>query len=349
MTSMRAARLYAAGQPLIIEEIPVPIPQPDEVLVQVEACGLCGTDIHLAVDGDIPVQRTPITLGHEAAGIVVGIGGGVTQFSVGDRVALFPSATCGRCRFCLLGRESLCEKARVYGMACDGSLAQFVVAPAWSLIPVPAGFPLELAAIITDGVATPFHALRSRGQLQAGETVAVVGCGGLGSHAILLARLMGAAHIVAVDSQEHARQRAFRLGADTVIDPATEPMTGKAVRRELGRGVDLALEFVGRPETVDTALATLDTGGRAVIVGVGPGRPRLPPMLNFVGREHSLLGSFGMDKRDIADLIQLVAGGRLSLESSISGRYALAQVNEALARLAGGSTDVVRLVVLPGE
>lgn len=347
MNDMKAARLYAAGEPLAIESIPVPNPEPQEVMVQVQACGLCGTDIHLAIDGDIPVERTPVTLGHEAAGIVAGTGTAVANFEIGDRVALFPSATCGQCRFCTAGRESLCEASKVYGMSRDGSLAQYVVAPSWSLIRIPESVPYDIAAIITDGVSTPFHALRSRGALSAGESVAIVGCGGLGTHAILLARMMGGGFIVAIDTQEQARQRALELGADLAIDPVAEPRVDRAIRQRLGRGVDLALEFVGRSETVEMALSVLDTGGRAVVVGVGMARPELPPLVRFVSRENSLAGSFGMDKRDIEDLFALVANGRLDLGRSVTDRYPLSEINEALARLSDRNTDVVRLVVNP--
>ena len=231
MNKMNAARLYKAGEPLRIESIPVPFPEPDEVQVKVEACGLCGTDIHLAVDGDIPVQTTPITLGHEAAGVVTEVGEAVTEYSAGDRVALFPSATCGRCRYCMAGRESLCESSRVYGMVRDGALAQFITSPVWSLVAIPEGVSFDQAAIVTDGVATPFHALRSRGALKAGESVAVVGCGGLGTHAILLARMMGAGFIAAIDTQEAARTRALELGADLAIDPTGEVEPRKAIRQ----------------------------------------------------------------------------------------------------------------------
>lgn len=349
MKEMNAARLYKAGEPLKIESIPVPVPGADEVLVEVKACGICGTDIHLAVDGDIPVQATPITLGHEAAGSIVEIGNAVTQFSLGDRVALFPSATCGRCRYCMAGRESLCVSARVYGMARDGSLAQFVTAPVWSVISIPDGVSFEEAAIVTDGVSTPFHALRSRGILKAGESVAVVGCGGLGTHAILLAKMMGAGFIVAIDTQEAARTRALKLGADIAVDPAMEIEPRKVIREHLGSGVDLSLEFVGRANSVSTAISILDTGGRAVIVGVGMESPQLPPLIRFVSKEHSVIGSFGMDKRDIEDLLMLIARGRLDLSRSISARYPLSGINEALSRLASRDTDVVRLIVNPGE
>lgn len=346
---MSAARLYNAGEPLVVETVPVPTPGPGEILVEVAACGLCGTDIHLAVDGDIPVSQSPITLGHEAAGVIVELGDAVAGLVVGQRVALFPSAICGECRFCRAGRESLCEASRVYGMSRDGALARYVAAPAFGAIPIPDKVPFAQAAIITDGVATPFHALRTRGALKAGEAVAVIGCGGLGAHAVLLARMMGAGFIAAVDMQPEARVRALEFGADIAIDPAHEPNAGKTIRRQFGRGVDLALEFVGRAETVEMAIKTLDTGGRAVIVGVGPARPALPPLISFVGREYSVIGSFGMDKRDIEDLLALVARGRLDLSRSVTKTYPLADINEALARLASKEAGVVRLVVEPGR
>lgn len=343
---MKAARLCKAGEPLVLEDVLIPVPGADEVLVEVSACGLCGTDIHLAVDGDIPVSRTPITLGHEAAGAIAALGDAVEGFAVGQRVALFPAAICGRCRFCRAGRESLCENSKVYGMSRDGALAQFVVAPAFGLIAIPDGVSLQQAAIVTDGVATPFHALRSRGAMKAGEAVAVIGCGGLGAHAVLLARLMGAGFIVAIDLQPEARARALELGADLAIDPAASD-AGKAIRTSYGRGVDLALEFVGRAVSVEMAIRSLDIGGRAVIVGVGAERVQLPALVSFVGREVAVMGSFGMDKRDIEDLLALIARGRLDLSRSITHTYALGEINEALTRLAHKDAGVVRLVVEP--
>lgn len=348
-TMMRAARLHQPGAALRIETIPVPEPGPGQLLVQVAACGLCGTDIHLAVDGDIPVARTPITLGHEAAGTVVALGDGVSAFRTGQRVALFPSAICGKCRFCRSGRESLCEATQAYGMSDDGALAHYIVAPEFGAIAVPDAVDFATAAIITDGVSTPLHALRSRGALRAGEAVAVVGCGGLGAHAILLARMMGAGFVAAIDTQAEARTRAATFGADLVIDPTEHANPARAIRAQLGRGVDLALEFVGRPETVETTLRCLDTGGRAVLVGVGPARPSLPPLMSFIAREQSVIGSFGMNKRDIADLFDFVARGRLDLSRSITQTYALADVNEALGRLARKDTGIVRLVIEPGR
>lgn len=343
---MRAARLLKAGEPLAIEEVPIPSPKPDEVIVGVRACGLCGTDLHLAVEGTLPVERTPITLGHEAAGVISALGRDVTGWKEGERVSFFPSASCGVCRFCRVGRESLCDDSKVYGMARDGALADFVAVPARTLMRLPDAVPFDIGAIVTDGVATPFHALRSRGRLRAGETVGIFGCGGLGAHAILLARMMGAAQIVAVDIDEHALGRAKRLGADIVIDGRTD--VSKAVRQHFGRsGLDLAVEFVGLPATVEQAVRCLGKGGRAVVSGVGMGRPALPPLASFVGREQAILGSFGMDRSDIEELYVLLVTGRLNLKDSVSARYPLGEANQAIAHLARKDGGVIRIVVEP--
>lgn len=346
MKTMTAARLYTPGEPLVVEQVPVPELEPGEVLVRVRACGLCGTDIHLAVVGDLPVARTPITLGHEAAGVVAALGPGVRGFSEGDRVALFPSATCGACRPCLAGRESLCDHSGVYGMVRDGSLADYVAAPARSLIRLPDTIDFELGAIVTDGVATPFHALRSRGALRAGETVGVFGCGGLGTHAVQLARMMGAGRVIAVDTDAAARSRACELGADVALDPR-EADVARLIRKQ--GGLDLALECVGLAETVALAMRSLAKGGRAVLVGVGPDRPQLPPLAVFVGREQAVMGSFGMDRRDIEDLLALVAAGRLDLGRSVSARYPLHRAADALNHLARKEVGVVRVLVTMEE
>ncbi len=349
MTDMQAAQLIQPGEALRIETLPVPEPQEGEVLIKVAACGLCGTDLHLAVDGDLPVEHTPITLGHEAAGTIAALGTGVTNYTVGDRVAMFPSAFCGTCRFCVIGRESLCDRSKVYGMARNGALADYVTAPAHSLIAIPDEVPFDIAAIITDGVSTPYHALRGRGQLQAGESVAVIGCGGLGTHAVILARLMGAGKIIAIDVQEEARERALSLGANYAYDP-TDAGFIKQMRADVGAmGVDLALEFVGRAKTAETAIRLLDKTGRCVLVGVGMERPSLPPTVAFVGREQSVLGSFGMNKADIVDLFALVAAGRLDLTNSVSARYPLSRANDALQHLARKEVSVVRVIVEPGS
>jgi 2-desacetyl-2-hydroxyethyl bacteriochlorophyllide A dehydrogenase len=346
---MRAARLYAPQQPLRIEEAPMPEPGPGEVLVQIVAAGICGTDLHFAVEGALPVATLPLTLGHEAAGRVAVVGPGVRGWKEGDRVCCYPQCSCGLCRYCLAGREPLCLNAKTFGMTIDGAFAEYLVCPERALIKLPDSIPFEIGAIVTDAVASPFHALRTRGGLRAGETVAVFGCGGLGYHAVKLAHLMGASQIIAVDVSDGALEHARRAGADHTVNAAREDAVKTIRALTEGVGVDLALEFVGRPETVNQSVKVLGRGGRAVVVGVGPEPPQLPPLISFVGKENALIASFGMDRRDTEDVLALVAADRLDLLDSVTARLPLSQINEGLRRLKEKEGDPIRIVIEPGR
>jgi len=174
----------------------------------------------------------------------------------------------------------------------------------------------------------------------------VVGCGGLGTHGIQLAKMMGAAFVVAIDTDAHARERAMRLGADLALDPKQDDVR-RSITAAVPGGLDLVLECVGSAVTVQLALRCLGKRGRAVIVGVGTERAQLPPLAAFVGREQAVLGSFGMDRADIEDLYRLIATRRLDLSGSISARYSLERANDALQHLARKDDGVVRVVVEP--
>lgn len=338
---MKAARLHRPKEPLHVEEIPAPEPGPGEVLVRVGACGLCGTDVHIAREGTVPTAYAPITLGHEPAGTVAKVGPGVEGWKEGDRVAVYPQETCGSCSFCREGRDSLCSRARVLGLQREGALAEFLSVPATSLMRLPDSIPFEQGAILADAVATPFHAVASRGGLRAGERVAVFGCGGLGTHAVQIAKLFGAAEVIAVDLSDAALERARRAGADRTVNGSAES-PAKKIRELTGGGVDLALEFVGSAKTVDQAVKSLRRGGRAVAVGIGPEEMRLVPPYTFVGSEFQLTGSFGSTKAELEQVVGLVASGKLDLSGSVSGTFSLADANTALEKVGTGGRVVVR-------
>lgn len=341
---MLAARFFAVGDPLRVEHVPVPAPGHNQVLVRVEACGICGSDVHF-LDGHAPVTVAPITLGHEPAGTVESVGEGVGGLALGQAVVVRPGDSCGQCGPCNAGRGNICERSRVLGMHVDGGLAQFVVAPAADLIPIPDGVPFEQAAIIGDAVATPYHALVERGQVRAGESVAIFGCGGLGLHAVQLARLAGAGKVIAVDVRAAALSRALAAGADATVD-ASEGRPSRRIRELVG-GCDLALECIGRSETIGEAVKSLRRGGRAVVVGMGPEPISLPPPNSFTWSEHSLIGSFGSSAESVRRLLAMVATGRLDLSQSVSRILPLADVNEGIASLRSADRDAVRIVIRP--
>ena len=343
---MQAARFNQAGTPLALEDIPRPDPGPGEVLVRVRACGICGSDIHIVYEGVTPTAFAPITLGHEPAGEVAELGPEVQGFALGDRVAVCPFIVCGKCRNCTGGRSQICLERKCIGIQAEGALAEYLVMPASNLVPLPDNVPFEQGAIITDAVATPFHALTVTGRLRAGETVAVFGCGGLGVHGIKLARLAGAALVIAVDVRGAALERAQAAGADLIFN-AAEVDVVKAIHQATNGGVDLACELVGGNASISQAVDSLRIGGRAVVAGLGAEPITVSPPVKFVRRETALLGSYGFTVGETAELVGLVATGRLDIADSVSARFPLAEVNQALDSLHQKTGDPVRIVIEP--
>jgi D-arabinose 1-dehydrogenase-like Zn-dependent alcohol dehydrogenase len=344
---MKAARFYGVDQPLKVETVPDPEPGPGEVLVSLKAAGVCGTDLHIALEGTIPTATQPITLGHEGAGVVATVGPEVSGWSAGDRVCLMPHVPCGECAYCLAGQETLCPRTQILGVHRDGVFAEYILTRADSLIPLPESIPFEIGAILTDAVSTAYHAVVCRGGLRAGETVALIGCGGVGHHGVVWARHYGAKKILAVDISPQALERALEAGADQGLD-AREGEVARRIRGLTdGLGVDLALEFVGRAETVSEGLKSLRRGGRLVVVGVGPERVTLPPLQVFVGLEVAMLGSMGFHRADLEKVIKLVAEGQVELGQSVGQALPLSQINAALRLAAGHGGEGARVVISP--
>ncbi|MTV26969.1 alcohol dehydrogenase catalytic domain-containing protein [Nitriliruptoraceae bacterium ZYF776] len=347
-TTMRAARLHApatADRPAdlrIDDDVPVPTPGPDQVLVRIAACGVCASDLHV-VDGITPHgPGLPLTLGHEPAGTIVATGDLVTDWRPGDRVAFAAGRPCRRCEYCLAGRDNICANLAVLGVDVDGAQAEYAVAPTDVLVPLPAEVAFEQAAIVVDAVATPYHALK-RGGVGEGVTVAVVGLGGLGMHAVQLAKLAGC-DVVGVDIDAVNLERALDWGADEVVD-ASDGQAARAVRRLTGGGVDRAFEFVGVADTVDQAVKSCKPGGRAVVVGLSPQTLSTVPIARFVSQETELVGSFGATTQDVGELYDLLAEGRLDLSRSVTHRTDLDGLPDALDQLRTREGHPIRTVV----
>jgi alcohol dehydrogenase, propanol-preferring len=341
---MKAARFHKVKVPLAIEEIDIPHPGPGEVLIEMKACGICATDVHIALEGTVPTAYTPMTIGHEPSGVVSELGREVKGWKKGDRVAILPQVTCGTCPQCREGRDGICTKTRVLGMHREGAFADYLAIAAKSLIRIPDNVSFVEAAIMTDAVATPFHAVTKRGRVKPGETVAVFGCGGLGMNAIQACKLSGAAHVIAVDTSDFALERALRVGADSTVKVESDK-TYKDVIAVNGGGVDIAFEFVGINATIDQAVRSLRRGGRAVTVGIGSERINISPPFFFVYNDLSLIGSFGSDISDLQSLMALAARGKLDLTESISSVIPLSQINQGISDLEKKVGNPVRIVV----
>ena len=341
---MTAARFHQPGKPLSLEEVPIPAPGPGEVLVEVKACGLCGSDLHI-LKGETFTGFVPITLGHEAAGIIKSLGTEVDGWQEGDRVAVNCVQSCGLCHNCQQGRDSICLNRKLIGIHLDGALAPFVAVKARSLLKLPESMPFEQGALITDAVATPYHALRARGELRSGQSAAIFGLGGLGAHAVKLARIMGATPLIAVDIAPPVLERAAAFGADHTINAKAQDPVEAIKEITGGRGVDVALECVGSGAIVRQAMESTTVGGRTVVVGLTPDQLELGEITPFVRSEVAVMGSSAFESKEIGQLISLVVSGRLDVSQSVSGTFSLSQVNEALDRLDQNQGDILRLVV----
>ena len=346
---MKAALFYESNQPLRVEDIPTPTPGPGEALIKVKACGICASDLHI-FDGSLrsPNMPRPLVPGHEASGEIVALGAGVHDWKVGERVvACVPGKTCGECRPCRQSDLEACLSPRIVGVDYPGGFAEYLTFPTHSLVRLPDSIPWEQGAILADAVGTPFHAVIVRGVLRAGERIAIFGVGGLGTHAVQIARMAGAGEIIAVDVLPAALERAKQLGADHLID-ARDGDPGAQIRALTnGEGVDLSVELVGRPSSISAAEACLGRGGRAVLVGIGPEPITVLPTAIFSVFNHAVLGSLGYRRDDVQRLVRLVAGGRLDLSGSISARLPLSQINEGVRRLEEKEGNPVRIMVCP--
>lgn len=346
-TTMRAARFHGLPEGVRVDEVPYPVAGRGEVVVRVAACGICGSDVHF-LEGMPTPAPTPLVLGHEPAGIVESVGEGVTEWSVGDRVAVTLGNGCGTCRTCRMGHQNACLSLVVPGINCDGAFAEALKVPAHSLVRVPDGVSLAAAAVATDCVASPYHALKCRAKVRDGEQVVVVGVGGLGSQAVTLARALGAERVVAVDRSETALARAVTAGADAtvLVQDGVDPVDEIRAACDGAGGAEVALECVGHSATISVAFRSLMPAGRLVMVGVGMDPPPIDmPQALFSLWEMSALGTFGSHKEDLEEILQMEADGTIDIGACISHRVTLDQVPDGLDMLMTRRGEPQRIVM----
>jgi S-(hydroxymethyl)mycothiol dehydrogenase len=359
MTShVRGVIARGKGEPVEITTVLVPDPGPGEALVAVQACGVCHTDLHYR-EGGIG-EDFPYLLGHEAAGVVEAVGAGVTGVAPGDFVILNWRAVCGQCRACRRGRPWYCfathnaaqkmtlEDGTVLSPALGiGAFVDKTLVAAGQCTKVDPAVPPEVAGLLGCGVMAGLGAALNTAPVTRGDSVAVIGCGGVGDAAVLGARLAGARTVIGVDVDPRKLEWARQFGATHVINSReTDPVERI---RELtgGNGADVVIEAIGRPETYLQAFYARDLAGTVVLVGVPTPDMRLDaPLLDFFGRGGALKSSWYGDclpERDFPMLTDLYLQGRLPLEKFVSETIALDQVESAFAKMERG--EVLRSVV----
>jgi propanol-preferring alcohol dehydrogenase len=319
--------------PLEIQDRPVPVPGAGQVLVRIEASGLCHTDIH-AAHGDWPVKPTPpFVPGHEGVGIIEALGAGVTNRSVGERVALpWLGHACGHCDYCVSGWETLCESQQNTGYSIDGGLAEFALADADYVVPVPAGVSAHDAAPLTCAGVTTYKAIKVAG-IRPTERVAVFGVGGLGHLAVQYAGIVGGS-VIAVDVEQAKLDLAGELGADHLVNAReTDPV---AAIEQLG-GADVAVVLAVTPTVFEQAHASLRRGGRLICVGLPPETegPMALPIFPTVLKGISVIGSIVGTRQDLVEVFELHARGRTRV---VAETRKLDQVNESIDDVLAGRT-----------
>ena len=343
---MKAVRLVEIGKPLEAQQVPAPPVGSHEVLVRIRAAGICHSDVHSR--GGISAVRTlPVTLGHEIAGVVEQAGPEVTNLRSGARVCLHYLVTCGDCHYCSRGTEQFCTHGRMLGKHCDGGYAEYVAVPARSAIPLPDEVSFPHGAVLMCSSATSYHALR-KARLQAGETVAIFGTGGLGMSAIQLAQAMGALDVYAVDILPHKLELAKQYGAVPVLAESSDPVA-MIKRLTHGRGVDVALELIGLPQTMRQAVQSLALFGRAVWVGITDQTVELDSYREVLGKEAEIIGSDDHLLNELPRLIEWARRGVLDLSRVVTRTVPLEAdaVNAVLDDLERFGGDGVRAVIVP--
>src|SRR5688572_19920083 len=368
MPMMKAAILEKAPGGMHIEEIPIPEPRAGEVLVKVTACGVCHTDLHV-MKAEVAFP-TPAVMGHEISGTVAALGPGVAGPAVGTPVVSAFIMPCGFCPACGAGRDDLCDSFfamnRLKGTLYDGTtrlrrkdgspiamysmagLAEYAVVPATDVFPLADGLPLAESAVLGCAIFTAYGAVRHAGDLRGGERIAVVAAGGVGINVIQIAKAFGASQIIAVDVKDDKLEAATRLGATDVVNSTTTDAVARVRQLTGGRGVDVAFEVLGIPQTFTQAFEMIRDGGRMVAVGIAPGKTTAPvEITRLVRRELRITGSYGARTRaDMPEIIRLAAQGVFRPEIMVTQRFSLDDADAAYQALARGEI-VGRAIVVP--
>jgi L-iditol 2-dehydrogenase len=340
--------LLSSYNNLEIAEMPVPAIGDGEVLVRVEACGICGSDVH-GYDGGSGRRIPPIVMGHEAAGTVASIGNGVTGFAVGDRVTFDSTVYCGECDFCKRGEVNLCDNRQVIGVSCGdyrrhGAFAEYVSVPQRIVYRLPAGIAFSEAAML-EAASVALHAVRVS-ELKGGETALVIGAGMIGLLTLQAAHALGCAKVLIADVDETRLKLAREVGADATLLGSGEDLTAEVMKRTEGRGVDITYEAVGRNETVATAIDCTRKGGTVTLIGNI--RPEVTlPLQKVVSRQLRLQGSCA-SSGEYPQAIELIASGKIKVGPLITAVAPLEDGPRWFSRLHAGEPNLMKIILSPG-
>jgi 2-desacetyl-2-hydroxyethyl bacteriochlorophyllide A dehydrogenase len=322
-------------------DVPKPTPGPGEILVKIEASGLCTTDRDL-ITGHTPIAHLPRILGHQGAGKVETLGEGVHDFSVGDRIVSTIDVICGDCPYCRRGRPNLCRNLKRIGFELDGSHAEYAVIPQANLVHLPDTVPFDQGCILADAVASMYHALVVRGQMKAGDKVVLLGIGGVGIQGVQIARLGGAE--VLVTSRQPARlESAVQLGANYALNPEKDDVMKAVSDFTGGEGADIVMDAIGLENTVQMGVEMARPGGKVILFGNI--QPKFTASFTDIFMpEKDILGSRANTKEALLAVTEMAAAGKIT--PLVSRQFSLSDFHKAIAEI-DNNTLVGRAVFIP--
>ncbi len=328
---------------------PDPTVGPNEVLIRVEAVGICGSDIH-GYDGSTGRRIPPLVMGHEAAGEVIQLGPGVTSLKIGQKVALDSTVFCGQCDYCRAGRINLCDNRQVLGVSCGdyrrhGAFAQFVSVPAHVAYPIPDGVTTEQAAL-AEAVSVAVHAVK-RCTPKPDDYCLVVGAGMIGLLVVQSLRAVGCKHIAAIDLDDSRLEMAGRFGAELLLKAGQQGIDQTVAQWSQGRGPNHVLEVVGAQATIELSITLTRKGGNVVLVGNVSPRVEIP-LQRVVAGELTLLGSCA-SAGEYTEALAWMQDGRIDVQPIISAKCTLDQAGDWIAKLYAGVPNTMKVVVRPND
>jgi 2-desacetyl-2-hydroxyethyl bacteriochlorophyllide A dehydrogenase len=331
---MKTMVLSQYNTPLEIHDREIPRVDSGEVLLKVKACGICQTDLKI-IRGVIPppIVTLPHVLGHEVVGEVVAVGDLVSEVQPGEVGVVYSYVTCHDCNLCLAGRENLCIHLERIGFEREGGFTEYLKIPAYNFCAFSKDLAVEKMAILADAIGTPYRAITGLAKVRPGQNVLIVGAGGLGIHAVQIAKLCGA-NVTVVDLDPNARDLAKIYGADETLDPDEAAQT--ILEQTGGLGVDVVIEIVGYPETLDWSLPALKSGGKLILVGYAPEHPFALNTMMMHYNEYEIIGCRFVTKSELLELIKLVENGKI--KPVVTQTFPFDQANAALETLKEGKS-----------
>jgi D-arabinose 1-dehydrogenase-like Zn-dependent alcohol dehydrogenase len=344
---MRAVRLVHVGKPLENTELAVPKIGPSDVLIRIEAAGICHSDEHYRA-GISKIDNLPLTLGHEVAGTVERVGADVANLAPGDRVCVHYLVHCGTCEFCVRGLEQFCRSVQMIGKHRDGGYGEFIKVPGRNAFAVPDEISFEVGAIMMCSSATAFHAL-NKARLKSGDSVAIFGFGGLGFSALQLARALGCGNVYVVEINTAKLASAEKMGAVPIDAKASDPV--EQIRNATGgEGVDVSLELIGSAKTMRQAVQCLGVLGRAALVGLTAQAMSIFPYTELINKEVEIIGVSDHLATELPTLIEFARKGKLHFppEALHVANLDAGKINASIDELKD-SIDHVRTVIVPSK